>query len=203
MSITAGEILRVVAIAAWLDGNLNMNVFNAVVTGGGSPWTDGDIVGDAVEWMDDLFATMTSSTSDELDGSEVVVYKYDPIDDDWDEVGSSAWTWNPSVAGDQLPRGVAALINASTLDPDVQGKKYLGGQVETANEDGTWSSAHLANVALYADEWTDLFVGGTSSADWAPGVWSPTNTNFYAFSGAYIIPTIPAYQRRRKRGVGV
>lgn len=202
MSIQVGDILRVVAIAAWLDGNLNMNVFNGVIGGTGGPYDDGDIVADALAWVNVIFANLTTSMSDELDGSEVAVYVYDSIDDDWDEVGTATWTFNPSSAGSQLPRGVASLINARTTDPDVQGKKYLGGLTEGSVDDGLWNSAHITVMGALADDWVDLFTGATSGASWVPGVWSPTRTNFFAFSGSHIIPTTPAYQRRRKRGVG-
>jgi hypothetical protein len=202
MSIAVGDVLRVVAIMAWLDGNLNMNVFNAVIGGTGGPFDEADIVDDAVAWMNAIYGNMTGSISDELDGSEIAVYVYDSVDDDFDEVGTDPWTFNPTSGSEQLPRGVAGLINANTIDPDVQGKKYLGGLVEPSVTDGLWIAAQLANLALWADDWVTAFTGGTSGASWIPGVWSPTRTNFYPFSGAYTIPAIPAYQRRRKRGVG-
>jgi len=203
MSISAGDILRVVATLVWLDGEINQNVFNAVVTGGGSPWTDADILDDAEEWVGDMYSPLALYLSDEIDGSSVTVYKYDAVDDDWDEVASEAWSFNPSAASDQLPRGVAMLINCGTTDPDVNGKKYIMGANEGSIADGLFESLLITQLALFADEWVELFVGGTSGADWAPGIWSPTNTNFFAMSGNYQIPTIAAYQRRRKRGVGI
>ena len=203
MSILAGDILRVVATLVWLDGNLNQNVFNAVVTGGGSPFADADIVDDAVTWVGDMYAHLVTLMSDEVDGSQVQVYVYDSGDDDWDEVGTDPWVYDPSSVSDQLPRGVAALINANTLDPDVQGKKYIGGMVEGNIADGLWESGLVTALGLFAAEWLAGFTGGTSGATWAPGIWSPTGTNFHASNGAFITPTIPAYQRRRKRGVGI
>lgn len=203
MSITVGDILKVVAILNWVDGDVMQNVFNSVIGGTGGPFTDGDIVDDAEDWVGTMFANLVAGITNDLDGSEVRVYLYDAIDDDWDEVGSTSWTFNPTDAGEYLPRGVASLINCKTTDPDVNGKKYIGGQTEVAQDDGLWGSGHLTNLGLFADDWTDTFTGATSGASWVPGVWSPTNTNFYAMSGTYIIPTIPAYQRRRKRGVGI
>ena len=202
MSVQVGDILRVVAVAAWLDGNLNMNVFNAVIGGTGGPFTEGDITADALAWVGTMFANFTTTQSDEIDGSEVAVYIYDSIDDDWDEIGTTAWTYNPTAVGDQLPRGVAALINARTTDPDVQGKKYIGGITESSVTDGLWTGAFITGLGSLADDWVDPFTGGTSGASWVPGVWSVKNTNFFAMSGNHILPTTPAYQRRRKRGVG-
>jgi hypothetical protein len=203
MSIQVGDVLKVVAILSWLDGDIAQNVFNAVITGTGGPYDDGDIVADALTWVGTMYANLTSNMSDEIDGSEVRVYTYDNVDDDWDEIGSSAWTFNPSEATDQLPRGVAGLVNARTTDPDVNGKKYLPGICEGGCTDGQFGAGQLSAHANFADDWMSSFTGGTSGASWVPGIWSPTRTNFYACSGTAIIPSIPAYQRRRKRGVGI
>ncbi|GAH44247.1 unnamed protein product, partial [marine sediment metagenome] len=203
MSLAVGEILQIVAVLQWLDGDIFQNVFNAVISGSGGPYDEADVVDDMEEWLDDMFANMVARTSDECDGSECRVYVYDPIDDDWDEVGTNAWVFNPTGSGDQLPRGVAGLINCKTTDPDVNGKKYMGGGGESATIDGVFQAAYLTDMALMAVDWLTPFVGSTSGADFTPGVWSPTRSNFYPMSGQSVIPSIPAYQRRRKQGVGI
>lgn len=203
MSITTGTILRVVVSNIWTDGNIIQNVFNAVVTGGGSPWDADDIVLDAISWAEDLFFNLTAMTSDELDGSQVQVYEYDSVDDDWDEVGAGSFTWNPSSSEEQLPRGVAGLINLKTTDPDVSGKKYIGGFSEIANFDGLLSSTAVTALTSFGVDWYAGFVGTDSGADWAPGIWSPTDTVFKLAISQLIVPAIYAYQRRRKRGVGI
>lgn len=202
MSITDGTILRVVVSCLWTDGNLVQNIFNAVVTGGGSPWDDADIVADALAWANDLYANLTTFVTDEMDGSQVQVYEYDPVDDDWDEVGSASFTWDPNQAGDYLPRGVAALLNVKTTDADVSGKKYVAGICDTHLTDGLWTSTVLAGLLAFGIDWYTGFAGGTSGATWTPGIWSVVGTVFKAAVSTLIIPTIPAYQRRRKRGIG-
>ena len=76
MSVTVGDILRVVAVMSWSDGNIMQNVFNMVVTGTGGPFDDDDIVGDALDWVETMYANLTSYVSDECAGSEVRVYIY-------------------------------------------------------------------------------------------------------------------------------
>lgn len=203
MSVTVGHVLKVVAILSWLDGDIAQNVFSAVIGGTGGPYDDGDIVEDAVAWVTAMFANLATSLSDEIDGAEVVVYKYDTIDEDFDEVGSDAWVHNFTNTAEQLPRGNALLINAKTLDPDVNGKKYVPGITEDGVLDGLVGAAIVTALGNYADDWVTPFAGATSGASWVPGIWSPKNLNFFAASGAVIIPTIVAYQRRRKRGVGI
>lgn len=203
MAITVGDILKVVATAVWLDGHLNQNVFSAVISGTGGPYDEADIVDDALAWVNTMYGNLTASLSDELDGSQVQVYVYDSVDDDYDEVGSTSWSWNPTNADQQLPRGVALLINAKTTNPDVSGKKYMGGFGEGHVTDGLLPAATITLLDNFADDWVTAFVGAVSGGDWVPAIWSPTMTNALALNGVTVIPTIPAYQRRRKQGVGV
>jgi hypothetical protein len=203
MAVEIGDLIKIVATLAWLDGNLNQNVFAAEIVGTGGPYDDADIVDDAREWVEDMFATIIAGVSNEIDGSQVQVYKYDAVGDDFDEIGSDVWVYNPAVADDQLPRGVAGLLNAKTVDADVSGRKFLGGMVESNSTDGLWNSGVLALFVNFGGEWVQSFLGGTSGADWQPGVWSTIAKDVIQFSATVVIPTIPAYQRRRKRGVGV
>lgn len=202
MTVSVSDILKVVVTSAWLDGNIIQNVFNALIDGGGGPFDDDDIVDDAVAWADAMYAEVTLDTSDELNGTQVQVYKYDSVGDDWDEVGTGVFTWNPSANPDQLPRGVAALLQARTSNPDVQGKKYIGGLTEAAVTDGLFTSTMMSNFIDFATLWVTDFTGAVSSAEWNPGVWSPTDLVLYLMTDNFGANLIPAYQRRRKRGVG-
>lgn len=203
MSVVDGDILRVVASLLWSDGNVNQNVFNAVITGGGSPFDEIDVIDDCEDWLDNMYANMGGHMSDEISGNEVLVYKYDAIDDDWDEVGSQAWTMNASQASEQLPRGVAALLRLWTTDPDVQGKKYIPALTETDLEDGLFSSSLIGFLLSFAADWYTPFVGAASGGTFTPGIWSVVNTVFKAGIDHVATSTIPAYQRRRKRNVGI
>lgn len=203
MSVSDGDILRIVASMLWGDGNINQNVFNAVVTGGGSPWTDADITDDAEDWLDNMYANIVNSVTNNVDGNEVIVYKYDALDDDWDEVSSQAWTWLATGAGDYLPRAVAGLVRLWTTDPDVQGKKYLPGMLESTLTSGLWTAGLVTNMLAFAADWYTPFVGAASGATFTPGVWSVAQTVFKAGIDHVATSTIPAYQRRRKRNIGI
>ncbi len=203
MSIQVGDILRVVAVLSWLDGDVAMNVFNAVIGGSGGPYDDADVLDDAVSWVGAMYAEVVAEISDNMDGSEVRVYIYDSVDDDWDEVGINSWTFNPTGTAENLPRGCAALINARSLDPDVNGKKYLPGFVEGFAIDGLWSAGTVVKLAAFGAEWATAFTGSVSGASWVPAIWSPTDTVARAMNGTILVPSIVAYQRRRKDGVGI
>lgn len=203
MSVADDTILRIVASMLWTDGNVNQNVFNTKISGGGGPYADQDVVDDAEDWLDNMYLNMTATCSDELDGNEVIVYKWDAIGGDWDEVGSQSFVWNPSQVADQLPRGVAGLVQLWTVDPDVQGKKYIPGLTDDANEDGLFSAGTLVSLLALAADWYTPFVGGASGATFTPGVWSVLGSLFQAGVDHISATAIPAYQRRRKRNVGI
>lgn len=203
MTVSTGDILRVVAQFVWTDGNINQNVYNAIMSGAGSPWDDQDIADDAEAWCDNMYANLTAMCSDELDGDQVFVYKYDAVGDDWDEVTSNAFTWNPSNTAEQLPRGTAPLVRLWTVDPDVQGKKYLPGVTEGDLQDGLYDASVIANCLAFGADWWQPFTGGTSGGTWTPGIWSVAQTAFKAGVEHVAASAIPAYQRRRKRTVGI
>lgn len=203
MAVAENDILRIVASLLWTDGNVNQNVFNAKVSGGSPPYADTDIADDAEDWLDDMYANLTTIVSDEIDGNEVLVYKYDPVNQDWDEVQSQSWTWDPTSTFDQLPRGVAGLVRLWTTDPDVQGKKYLPGMVEGALADGLWNATEVVIFLAFAADWYLPFVGAASGATFTPGIWSVAQTAFLAAVDHVASSAIPAYQRRRKRTVGI
>lgn len=203
MSVVTGDILRIVASLLWTDGNVNQNVFNAVVTGGAGPWDDSDIADDAEAWLDNMYANLVAGMSDEIDGNEVLVYKYDTVGMDWDEVSSQSWTFNPTGATDQAPRAVSPLARLWTADPDVQGKKYIPGWTVGNLQDGLVTAASVISILAFAADWYLPFTGLVSGATWTPGVWSVVGKVLQAGVDHVAASTIPAYQRRRKRNVGI
>lgn len=203
MSVAENSILRIVASMLWDDGNVNQNVYNAKVSGGSPPYDDSDILDDAEDWLDNMYANFTSGLSDELNGNTVIVYKWDAVGGDWDEVGSQSWTWTPTNTGEQLPRGNAALVRLWTEDPDVQGKKYIPGYTEGNITDGLLNAGVVTDLLAFAVDWLTSFVGSASGATFTPGVWSIAQTAFKAALDHYAASTIMAYQRRRKRNVGI
>lgn len=203
MSVADGDVLRIVASMLWTDGNVNQNVFNVIMGGSGAPWDDVDIIDDAQDWLDDMYANITAHASDEIDGNEVIVYKYDAVGDDWDEVGSQSWTWNPTSVTDQLPRGVAGLVRLWTEDPDVQGKKYIPGLTESSVNDGLFNAGVLTDLLAFAADWYLPFVGAASGGTFTPGIWSVVGKLLVEAVDHIASSAIPAYQRRRKRNVGI
>lgn len=203
MSIQEGTILRVVANHVEADGSIQQNVFNCVLTSAGGSDDEEDVASDMEDWVTEMFNNLTAFLRVEWDPGEVVTYEYDSGDDDWDEVGSEVGSWVTSGAGDPLPRGVAAVIQGNTMDPDIRGRKYIGMMDENNHTDEVWVSGLLTALAAFAADWVTGFVGSATGATFTTGVWSPTKTTFVAFGTSVIINAIAGYQRRRKQGVGI
>ncbi len=203
MTVAVGDVLRVVAKLIWDDAEIAMNVYDLLVDGGGGPFDDGDLVLDVLDWVEAMYAEWVATMSDELNGSEVAVYKYDTVGLDFDEVGTESWTFTPTNVVDQLPRGVACLLNLRSDDPDVLGKKYIPGITENGAQDGLWTAGLITVAAAYVVELITPPVGALTGATFETGVWSVKNSLHVPLTGTVTIPTTPAYQRRRKRGVGI
>ena len=203
MTIPDGTVLRAVASFLWTDGNVNQNVFNAVISGAGAPWDEEDVVQDLEDWFDNMYLNLVGAMSDELDGNSITVYEYDSGDDDWDEIGSDEWVFNPTGPTDQLPRGTAGLVRLWTTDADVQGKKYIPGLCEGSLVDGLYNAALIIDLLAFAADWYIPFVGAATGGTITPGVWSVVGKAFLEGIDHIATSTIPAYQRRRKRNVGI
>jgi hypothetical protein len=203
MAIQDTDILRVVASLLWTDGEINQNVYNCVVSGGAGPYSDEDVGDDMIDWCENLYANMVGKMSDEIDGNSVTVYKWDSGNEDWDEVTSNAWVFDPNAGTDQLPRAVSALVQLWTEDPDVQGKKYLPGNTEANAENGLWVAGMITSLLGFGADWLTPFVGAGAGATYTPGVWSVVQQAFLAAVDHFSTSTIPAYQRRRKNNVGI
>ena len=203
MAVADGAILRIVASLLFPESVIAQNVFYAVFTDTGTSDDEVDVVDDLAEWLEDAYALLDSwvDSSVSLDG--IKVYNYDSIDDDWDEVGDVAIGLGFSGATDMLPHGVAYLTHAKTTDPDVQAGKYIGGWTEGCQADGLFSGTINTLMGTWAAAWVAPFVGTITGADFGPGVWSVAQNNFFLFNGNVVLNAIPAYQRRRKPGVGI
>lgn len=203
MAITEGTVLRVVASLLFPDDVIMQNVFHLVLTtrlGTGDP---DETTLDMQDYINQIYVAAQGNISDDIVGDEIKVYEYDSVDDDFDEVGTGLVTFTPAATGDFLPHGVAALQIFYTTDPDVQGRKFWGGFSELGQADGDWVAGALIALIETSDEVVGAYTGLETGSTYTTGVWSPTNTNFFAYNDVVATPATIAYQRRRKPGVGI
>ena len=124
------------------------------------------------------------------------------------DIGEIGWdlTGSPTLGSvDCLPTGVAALVTFSTEQAKSRGRKFLAGMTKNALSNGHWSNPMLGAMVDYADRLM-LRVTSTpiSGVLWEYVIVSEGVGSFAALDPvAYTATNIPAYQRRRKEGVGI
>lgn len=203
MALQEGDIIRVVASLVFPDDVIMQNVFHLVLTTIVGDGDEDTVSEDLADYVERVYSEMDSEISEDISSSDVKLYVYDDIDDDFDQIGTEVWAL-PTLAGtDFIPHGVACVINLFTTDPDVQGRKFFGGWKDARVVDGAWVGVSTTAQLLIGADIVASFNGGPSANVYTPGVWSPTRTNFYAFNGVFVLNTTPGYQRRRKPGVGI
>ena len=203
MSVPSNTILRVVVSLLFPDSAIAQNVFYTLFENDGGSNDDEDVLTDMSDWVDTMYDAMSASLDSDITLTGIKVYFYDTVGDDWDELGVEFPGTGFSATGDMMPNGIACLIHAPTVNPDVTGAKYIGGFLDDSVVENDITAGALANFALFATEWTDPAVFSATGSGFIPGVWSATKDQFFAFTTSSSLNVGVAYQRRRKPGVGI
>jgi hypothetical protein len=119
------------------------------------------------------------------------------------EIGDTSFDLAGDVATLGEPAAVAPFMYAPTNRAKTRGRKFIPGWADGRMENGVVNATGLADLtslaALYIDTLTDL----VSGAVLIPGVVSTVTVDFHPFIGSASVTNVPAYQRRRKPGVGI
>lgn len=195
-----GENLRVVARYSAPNTSEIQNVFFYQYTGAGDD--DADVLAECDtfftnNWGDDWAAQATSDMT--LDSIDLDVLK-----DNGDvkrNIGTAIINVPGDLPEDGVSSGVSSLITADTALPKQRGRKYVPGATDNGIVDNLLVAARLATLALLTVEYL-ASITGTLNGTLDPGVLSRTLGSFQPFISAGTITDVPAYQRRRKPGVG-
>jgi len=189
----------------WQVGAIGIaaNVFQARMTQA-TPHNVDDltVLVDAGAWMTAIMEPMEPHIVVDVDVMGCNVYKkVGPL---WNLVGPAPVIFTSASINDPLPSGVAALVTAYTAISKVVGKKYFVGLSEAAQTAGLWVTGVLAAMLQSGIEWISPFLSSDTppGSAWNPGVWSLKQAGFVTFATALSTRDVPAYQRRRKAGVG-
>lgn len=203
MSISSGTFLKVVVSLLMPDSVIAQNIFYTVVVDLLTSDDELDVVADIRDWVEDMYSQIDAHVVNDVAASDFKVYEYDPLDDDWDEVGGDSWTDGFSNIDDMIPHGVAAICHAKSIDPDVQATKFICGLGEAVITESDLIGATITSLGDFNDSWTDGWGGIHTGGDFAPGVWSTAQNIFVLFNGNWVVNGVVGYQRRRKPGVGI
>jgi len=202
MSFTNLDIMK--ADLRWQVGSIGFacNVFQAQLAQA-TPHAIADLtVLTAVGvWLTDLLAPMAPHIV--VDCVIDVCQVYKKIGTLWNLVGPAPVIFTPGSIGDPLPSGVAALVTAYTPTSKVIGKKYFPGLSEVGQTAGLWIGGVLSAMMQSGLVWINTFdCDPPSEGRFYPGVWSLKKVAFVGFAPSLSTRDVPAYQRRRKQGVG-
>lgn len=203
MSFTHNDICKV--DLRWQVGNIGLavNVFQAKLLQD-TPHTVSDLATMTTmgDWMTRILEPMQPDIVVDCDILDCQLYQ--KVGALWNLVGPCPVVFTPESIGDPLPSGVAALITAYTYVSKVIGKKYLPGLSELGQTAGLWVAGVLSHMLASGVEWISGFDDvADSTSHWYPGVWSLKTVGFQSFAPSVATRDVPAYQRRRKAGVGV
>lgn len=195
-----GEIIRTAVRYTAPGASEMLNIFHHVVADAAT--TDA-LVLEAIElWINaDWGPDWADQAADQAELTDIQV---DVVNNDG-TVARSVGVALIGLAGTQgssvLPAAASAYILLKTILPKIRGIKYIPAWSEDAQNDGEWDALALVNMAQLLLHYAAP-IPVTGGASLTSGVLSTSLTAFQPFIGTGQIESLPAYQRRRKRGVG-
>lgn len=198
---TVGEIIRLVIHYSQPNAGDCQNVFHFELTDEDA--TDARVLDDLTDWVTEVWGPDWADIAASVANLEYI---------DVDVVNAAGEVLRNiggaiiDIAGDSVTQvtsaAVSAYILAYTTLPKQRGSKYIPGLSEDAVASGTINPAYLGQMAiLLADYLADIVVA--ESARLVAGVLSKKLASFIPFLTSGAIEALPAYQRRRKAGVGI
>lgn len=192
---SAFDVIQVIAEMAIL-GQRVMNVWELMSP---SAVSDDDIIDDVQVAIEDvIYSVINPAIPDNLT-YESLYFKNLTQNEDMGQFDWLSLTAGES-AGEVLPLGVAALLTFPTAQPKVRGRKFLPPFAETNLTDALWGSATVTLLSTVASGVAAGFIGDVSSEPYVFGVSNQAGLFRPFIEG--LTTNIPAYQRRRKQGVG-
>lgn len=204
MPVSDGEILRLAVRCKRSDEGDVVNVFHcrADLT---APQPDLDVLVAVQSWMESAYASIEShipADQNPIDIKVDVIQLIGGVVRIVRNVGTISWggVFDPSGAGEALPRGIAVLVFFLTTVGKVFARKYLGSLVESA----TAGDSIVGAVSTAAGQFVTTILAGKTfnvSEKLTPGVLSTRTLKFELFNSARVRSRV-GYQRRRAPGVG-
>ena len=197
-SYAAGDVVRAFAELSY-DGQIQFgNVFHWQVDGGATGGTDDAFAAAALAWLETVYTNFKGPMVDNAKFEQVTFYNVTQ------DRPAGVYAWPTLVDGDStgnaLPEGVAALVVLYTDVKRVIGKKYFGGIGTVALDDRVWDgSLQLAMQGAGSAMLSPFTVGAADAV--VHGIYRRSLGTFVQLR-SYAIRALPAYQRRRKPGVG-
>lgn len=200
--IEAGDVVRIVI--SWLINNADtvQMVFHYLM-GSGSDQDASDVLSDIVASLAAGWVTHAEDQIvDNLQADIAEMYVFNTGTGNFDGVATQTHTMDGAATTTPEPNGVAALIKFFTAIGRYQGRKYIPGLRQgTVGSDGVFNATAETAFALLGADWNDIVT--SSGVEFQPGVFNAPANRFTPFIQTAQADTVPAYQRRRRNGVGI
>lgn len=201
MTVTAGDIVKMVLEYAYPGAGTALNIFHFFY--GGEDVEDADLM-DVMEvffrdeWGDHWAGLApTNSSIDQVEGLVV-----DNAGLTIRDIGSRQIDKDGDLASDVNAAAVSGYLQGNTIVPQVRGSKYIPGLAEESIAGGVFTVTALVDLLLLLGDYLiDIEIVPGSSL--RPGVLSSKEGGFLSFESGGGLTDVPAYQRRRKIGVGI
>lgn len=195
--VNIGDIVLIKIIIV-LAGQQMENVYHYV---GQSDESGADFLDAVDEQLSAAYNQMASHFTNDLDPTSIQGANLTTGLD----LGTVPFTWTGGASSDSyLPTGVAALITFPTNTLGRRGRKFLMAMVEGDQVDSLWSSSVLGDMAAYATTLLDMGPWGSADINLLYCIINSDGPPYAStLPTGYLVRDIPAYQRRRKVGVGI
>lgn len=205
MPVVDGDILRATGSLTLGRGTISQSVKHFKYSGAGD--TD-DEVGDAImAWYTSVYTNVEDSLDNLCLSTQLEVWLYDMVTHMFDGIYLEDWlTIIGTLAGYEIPNGVAGLIKMHTALPRRQARTFVAGLGGANYLDTGWNAAVIADLALMS---ADMYLtSATANGLVAAGTFnvddeSPLYETFAQFKNSSALNQYANYQRRRRPGVGI
>lgn len=200
MAITSGSIIQVLLDYVYPGAGTALNIFYWVY--GGADKDEVDLLDELALWADGEWGELWDEiASDQATLNNVQANEVAEDGTLIRPLGASNIGRVGTEASNVLPAANSAYMQAYTDIPRVFGKKYVPGIAESTVDSGELNAAAIAQLIALTLQYVQPHVMGTGGTLF-PGVLSSKTGGFEQFNETAIIDSLPAYQRRRKDGVG-
>ena len=200
MTVENLDIIRTVMRYVVPGASAVLNVFTHRFQG--TTATDSDVLDAVAAWaLDEWGDTWANIASNLVNLSDVHCQVVDLDGTVVRDLGIAIVDRDGDVAADVLPAAVSAYIQLATGFPAVIGRKYVPGIDEGATTGGVLTAGAATQLALLLLDYLAP-INPAGGGDMFPGVVSSKEAGFKSFISGGLFNVVPAYQRRRKQGVG-
>lgn len=200
MTVQIGDIVRAVLSYTHPNASIAQNVFTWELTDAAAD--EDDLLADLSAWASNIWGGAWDALS--AVDCELFLVEVDLLNGDGTvmaNIGSDVFSIPGTNDVDVASPAVSGYIQAESTRTKSLGKKYLPFITEESITDGIIVTAAMVHLAALFGIYVDP-LALTVTGILVPGVLSRITETFQEFTGSGYTTDVPAYQRRRKPGVG-